>query len=405
MTLSSEQRAGAADTDDDTVAEVAGPAFTALETASALSVGVLALVGAGLLALLLSALVDEHRLSAAGIGQAAMLEALSMGLSTALAGILLKPRALRLITGGGAALLVAVNLATLGASGASVLLVRTLAGVPEGVLLWIAVGLISRTQTPERWAAVLFTGMGCTQLIAATALSLYGLPRFGANGGYVLLAGVSALCLPIALFLPRAFGVVPGTEGATSGSPPLRGWVALLGTLGFSGSVAAVGVYVIPLAREAGLDTGVARVAVSVGLGCQILGGALATLLAGRTRYIVIFWACAVVFAVTWASYALHVPAWWFVAVSAVSGAAGMLGGPFLTPMTIEADPSRRAAVQSGAAQVLAGALGPFLASLLVSDHDVRGALLFGAGLMTLGLAVITWLHWTATARIVGAAP
>jgi len=63
--------------------------------------------------------------------------------------------------------------------------------------------------------------------------------------------------------------------------------------------------------------------------------------------------------------------------------------------MTIEADPSRRAAVQSGAAQLLGGAMGPLLASRLVSDQDVHGALWLGAGLMLAGLAVVAWLHVT----------
>lgn len=375
---------------EDEVAEVAGEPFTARETASALSIGVLCLVGAGLLGLLLSAMVDEHRLTAAGIGQAAMLEALSMGLSTALAGIVLKPRNLPLIGMLAAAALAAVNLATLPASGAAVLAVRALAGVPEGVLLWIAVGLISRTVNPARWSAALFTGMGVTQLLAAAALSAWGLPRFGANSGYVTLSLTGAACGALALFLPRDYGVVPGAEGAATGAPPVRGWIALLGTLGFSGSVAAVGVYLIPLAHDAGLSTAVGRTAVSVSLGCQILGGVLATLLAGRVRYILVFWACAIASALVWTSYALHVPAWWFVAASGAGGLMAMLGGPFLTPMTIDADPTRRAVVQSGAAQVLAGALGPFLASLVVTDASARGALALAAPLLALGLAVIT---------------
>lgn len=378
---------------DDMVAEVAGAPFTPLETAAALSLGVLALVGAGVLGMLLAALVDEHRLTAAGIGRTAMLEALSMGLTTGLAGIVLKPRRLRLIALLASVLLVAVNLATFRASGGQVLVARLLAGVPEGVLLWIAVGLISRTATPERWAGLLFTGMGLTQLAAATAMTAYVLPRFGANGGYAVLAGAGGLCALVALAGPRRYGAVPGTEQASSGAPPPRGWVALLATVGFSGCVAAVGVYLIPLAREAGLLTGEARTAVSVGIGAQILGGALATVLAGRVGYITVFVACALALATCWTSYALHAPAWWFVIATALGGAAGGLAGPFLVPMTIEADPSRRAAVQSGAVQVLAGALGPFLASLVVRDHDAHRVLLLGAALLGLGLTVAAGLR------------
>jgi predicted MFS family arabinose efflux permease len=381
------------------VAEVAGDPFTARETAAAISVGVLSLVGAGLLGILLSALADEHRLTVAGIGQTAMLEALSMGLSTGLAGILLKPRRLRLIGVAAGAALVLANLATLRASGGSVLLVRTLAGVPEGVLLWIAIGLISRTATPERWAGALFTGMGVTQLLAAATLSAYALPRFGANGGYATLAGASALCLVVALFTPPRYGPMPGTAAEASGAPPPRGWIALAATLAYSASLACVSVYLIPLAHEAGLSTAVGRTAVSVSLACQILGGALATALAGRVRHMTVFWLCAAVFLMSWATYAVHAPGWWFVAISGLGGLAGMLAGPFLVPMTIEADPSRRAAVQSGAVQVLAGALGPFLASLVVTDRSAHGVLVLGAVLLLAGLTVMAALSRAASAR------
>jgi len=65
-------------------------------------------------------------------------------------------------------------------------------------------------------------------------------------------------------------------------------------------------------------------------------------------------------------------------------------------PMTIEVDPSRRTAVQSGAVQLLAGALGPLLAALTVGDKDVHGALWMGAGLLISGLVLAAILHFTA---------
>ncbi|MFC3070960.1 MFS transporter [Phenylobacterium soli] len=385
----------AEDSPDDMVAEVAGAPFTPLETAAAISLGVLALVGAGVLGMLLAALADEHRLTAAGIGRTAMLEALSMGLATGLAGILLKPRRLRLVGVVASLLLVLVNLATFRASGDQVLIIRLLAGVPEGVLLWIAVGLISRTATPERWAGFMFTGMGLTQLAAAMTLTAYVLPHFGANGGYALLAATGVLCALVALVGPSEYGAVPGTEQESSGAPPLKGWIALLATLGFSGSIAAVGVYLIPLAHEAGLANGAGRTAASAGVGAQILGGILATALAGRVRYIWVFAGCAAALALAWITFAVSAPAWWFILVTGLAGMAGGTIGPFLVPMTIEADPTRRAAVQSGATQVLAGALGPFLASLAVREGHAHGVLVLGAVLLALGLAVAAALHAT----------
>ena len=56
----------------------------------------------------------------------------------------------------------------------------------------------------------------------------------------------------------------------------------------------------------------------------------------------------------------------------------------------------RRAAVQSGAAQLFGAALGPLLASVVVSDRNIHGALYLGAGLLLTGLAMIAGLHFTA---------
>ena len=383
---------------DDVVQEVAGAAYTPLETASTVLLGILALLISGLLGLLLSTLADEHRLAASGIGMAAMLEALSTGLVTGLAGAVLKPRRLRLVAAVASVALVAVNLATVRTSGGGVLAIRALAGLPEGVLLWIAIGFIARTQTPERWAAVLFTGMGITQLGAATLLTAYILPRFGANGGYVMLAVAAALCLSLAPFIPRALGDLPGTDAGGSGAPPPKGWIALFATLCYAAPIAAVAVYVVPLAHQAGLSTGAGRTAISVGLACQILGGALATGMAGRVRYITVFWFCGAALLATWATYATSAPAALFVAMSGLGGICGGLGGPFLVPMTIEVDPTRRTAMQSGAVQLLAGAFGPFLAALVVGEREAHGVLVMAASLLIVGVAVMVGLHRSARA-------
>ncbi|WP_293370447.1 hypothetical protein [Phenylobacterium sp.] len=378
--------------------EVAGLPFTPTEAAACIALGVLALLISGLMGLLLAALAEEGRLSASGIGLSAMLEALSTGLVTGAAGILLKPVRLRAIALVATVVLVALDLATLGVSGPGVMAVRALAGLPEGVLLWISIGFISRTATPERWAAVLFTGMGLTQLAVATGLSALVLPRFGANGGYLVVAAAAALALPVALFLPSRLGAVAGADAEGSGAPPLRGWIALAGTLFMAASLTAVAIYVIPLGRQAGLSVAVGRTSVSVALACQMAGGALATAIAGRVRYIHVFWVCAAVFLATWGVYAVHAPAWLFVTMSGLAGLATFVAGPFLVPMTIEADPSRRAAMQSGAVQLLAGAFGPLLAALAVSERNIHGVLILAVVLQAAGLAVATALHRTTAA-------
>ena len=377
------------------VAEAVGPALPFGEVVAAIALGVIALLMAGVLPALLGALVDEGRLSAAGIGRCAMLEGLSMGAFTALAGIFLKAERLRLIGAVATVFLIAAEIATTFASGTGVLVVRGLAGLPEGVLLWITIGMIARSELPDRWAGVFLTSITAAQLVLMLFFAFSVLPRFGANGGFIGLALASLPGLFIAWFVPGRYAPLVKPEGE-SGSPPLRGWMALLATLVFTASFGAVSVYLQPLAHEAGLSAGVARTALWVSLAAQVIGGGIATALAGRVHYLGVFVVGALCFFGVWTVYALQVPAWMFIAANGFGGLVYMLMLPFLVPMTIEADPSRRAAVMSGGAQVLAGAMGPLFASFLVSDRDVHGALFLGAGLIGSGVLMMAGMHFAA---------
>ena len=94
-----------------------------------------------------------------------------------------------------------------------------------------------------------------------------------------------------------------------------------------------------------------------------------------------------------WATMAFHPPAWLFIAANMWGGLVTVLYGPFLVPLTIEADPSRRAAMQSASAQVLAGALGPLGASIIVSDENVHGSLWLGGVLIIVGLVMFVGVY------------
>ena len=380
---------------DHEVHEAFGPPLSGLEAGSAIAIGVLSLLLAGVLPILLSALVDEHRLDARGIGLAAMLEALTMGAATGLAGAVLKPVRLRAIGVAAALGLTACDLASLTMHGASVFLVRGLAGLPEGLLLWICIGMIARTVTPERWAGVLLTALTLAQFIAATLCAVVIVPRFHANGGFALVAVASLLAAPIALLVPDRYADLPDTGGA-SFPLPARGWVALVAMLLIGAALGAVGIYMVPLAHQAGLSTEIGGVANSVSLAAQVAGGALAVAVAGRARYFHVFVGGTIALLIAWSVYGFSQPAWLFIAASALFGFVLLFIGPFFVPMAIEADPSRRTAVQVGAAQLFGGALGPLLAALSVSDSNSRGVLLLGGGLVVSGVTLVAWLHFSA---------
>jgi len=380
--------------DEHVVHEVVGPALTPLEAAGAIGVGVNSLLVLGVIPVLLGSLVDEHRLTDPDIGLVVMVEVMIMGVATALAGALLKPMRLKLIGIVLTLLLAGVDFGTAQTSGSGVFLMRGLAGAIEGVLLWITVAMISRTATPERWAGVFFTAQTAAQLALAVALAVWIMPAWGATGGFLAISVCALAGLPAAVIGPsRLADLNPGESIA--GSPPFRGWIALIGTLIFVAGGGAVAVYLQPLAQQAGLDAGVARTALWVSLAAQVAGSGAATAMAGRIRWFHVFLITTATNLVVWWLFGQHIAGWVFIAANAASGLTALFLSPFLVPMTIEADPSRRAAVQSGAAQLIGGAFGPLLASQVVSDRDIHGALWLGAGLMLAGLATVAWLHVT----------
>ncbi len=367
--------------------------------AAVIVMGMISLLIIGVAPDVLGALVDERRLAPSGLGVTAMLELMTLALSTGLAGAFLKPENLRLIGAGSALFLAAVNVATCHTSGLVVFAMRAAAGVPEGLLLWITVGMITRSRTPERWAAIFFTARVASELTTALAFAFAIIPRAGADGAFATMALVALLGLPAALLLPDRYGPLPQDPAKTAppkaGAPPLRGLIALFATVVYVSANGAVSVYLQPLAHRAGLSADVARTAVWASLAAQILGGALATAMAGRVRYLPVFAVVTAGFLAVWAVFGLHPAPLVFIGADAVAGAVALLVGPFLVPMIIEADPSRRAAMQSAGAQALGGGAGPLMAALIVGDRDVHGVLWMGASLLVAGFAVIAWLHFT----------
>ncbi|MEI9996068.1 MAG: hypothetical protein WDM91_15850 [Rhizomicrobium sp.] len=380
--------------DSPMVHEAVGPDLPLGEAVAALALGVIALLFAGILPALLGALGEEHRLSAAGMGLSATFEGLTMGLTTAAAGILLPPRHLKGIGATAALVLAGADFASLQAHDGGILLVRTLAGVPEGILLWLTTAMIARTVTPERWAGIFFAALTAGQLVAALLCAEWVLPAYGADGGFAMLALAGVAGIAIAVFLPASYAPLPQSE-SESGAPPRRGWFALFATLIFIGASSTVGVYLVPLALEAGLSADVARTAIWVSLAAQIAGGAASTVLAGHIRWLTVFAVSTVVTIATWLVFLGHPAGWIFIAANALGGFVSILIAAFIVPMTIEVDPSRRTAVLGGSTQVLAGALGPFAASRVVADDNVHGAIVLGSVSLLIGMALIAALHFT----------
>jgi hypothetical protein len=355
-------------------------------------VGVTGIMIAGLQPLLLGTLEHEGRLSPAQLGQAATAELLAIGIAAFLAGAALKPERLKFMAIVSALLLAAIDAATPFVKGDTITLMRGAAGIPSGVLMWITVALIARSPTPARWSGVYLTVQTLAQFVMATVLSATVAPAFGADGGWMALAGFCVVTALVAFALPSRLAPLPKTESDGS-LPGVRGWIALGSAFLYSAFTIGVWVYTEPLSKQAGHDPGITGAAVSISLACQVAGGAAATVLAGRVNWLWTIIACALLNIAVLVGLASLPGPEMFLVLSGVFGFLWLFALPFLVPMVIEADPTRRAAVLIGGAQLLGCSFGPFFASMLVTDMDTRGALAFGGACLVVSILMALGLH------------
>lgn len=379
--------------DDSTTAPPApAPAFAfdlpRAQSSAVLFLGVVALLVTGIQPILLDALAASGALDVHQIGRAAMAELLAMGLGTVALGAWLDGRGLRWVAVVSALLLAALDLSGPVLRGEVQVLARGLAGLAEGALLWVAIGFIVRQATPERWAAIFFAAQTLVQLAASVALSAGLVPGGNLRGGFGLLVVFALLAIVAGLMIPPAFPTLPrNAEGKRM--PDLKGWIALAGTLAYTAGGAGIWVYMGPLAHQAGLADNVAALAVSGSLAGQVSGAILANLLAGRLSFRVIIPIGAVMNLIAYSLLGVSPGMAVFIGCFAVSGLAGMALTPYLAPMIIEADPTRRAAVLSGGAQLLGSAFGPLAASMIVREGHARGVLVVASVFVLMGVGLM----------------
>ncbi len=381
------------------VAPAVGP--TPLNRADAtisLGVGVTALLIAGLQPVILGGLEREGRLTSAQIGLAATVELLALGLACGLAAAFLKPDRVRLKMTVVCLAHAAAMLATAWTDGVGIIALRAASGVFAGLMLWMAISMISRAERPERASGVFVVGQTLAQLCLAAALPAVVVPRFGINGALAVLAAISVLTAVAAALGPDRFSPLPKPDGG-HGKLGLRPFAALAAAFLWLAFIVAVWVYLEPLAALSGLTPQQAGLAVAVALGLQVLGGAAATAAGRRWRpapvLIAVGAANAAILAVLWSRPDLAV----FMGAVAAFGFLWLFALPFQTLLIIQADPTRRAAMQLGTAQLLGSSFGPLAASFVVSDGHVTRAIALSAGLLAAALGLISALAVSGRSR------
>lgn len=356
--------------------------------AASLIVGVIALLIAGIQPLILGGLLREGRLTEAEIGLTAMVELLTLGLTCGVAAARLKPEHIRLRLILAALAHAGVTLAGVGVTGLWIIADRAAAGVFEGLMLWGTINMIVRAHNPERVAGVFATTQTLGQLVAASGLALFVVPRFGVNGALVVLAGLSVLAALVAGVGPSRYDRLPSSPG---GKGPINA-AAVAGLVSiflFMAFIVATWVYLEPLAARSGLTPQAAGLTISIALGAQVAGGAAATALGGRWRSLPVLLGVIVIYAAVLLVLASRPSPLIFMAAMAVFGFLWMFALPIQTQRMIEIDPTRRAALQVGAAQLLGSAFGPLCAALLVQDAGSAQALILGGALLSLSVSLL----------------
>lgn len=361
--------------------------FTAAQRIAVMVVGVVGVLIPGLQPQLLGALAMGGGIDEAMLGHIATVELLAMGLAATAAGALVGSRPLRPVAAVAIAAAVALDLATMGRDGMDLLALRATAGAAEGVLIWIAIGMIVRSAEPARWSGVYLAVQTVAQFLVATMLGLAIIPAGGASAGFAALAAATAIGLVALPFLPARYAAVAPGEFPPTGALPWRSVAALLAVVAYLAFVVAVWVYVEPLAHARDISAGTIALIAPLSLAMQIAGAASATWLATRLP------AVPTLFAVAAANIALLLlmgtttSAAVFLAATAIFGFLWLFALPFQISPVIAADPSRRAAALIGGVQLVGASIGPFLAALLVG-HRIGMVLWFGAACIAVAMAL-----------------
>ncbi|MDG2520325.1 MFS transporter [Caulobacter segnis] len=352
------------------------------------TVGVVAILIAGLQPVVLGALEHEGRLTLSQIGVAAMVELLAIGVACGLAAAFLPTRRMRLVLSLAAIAHAAVNLACIPAVGGGLIALRGLTGALAGLMLWSCVAMIARSRRPERLAGAFVTVQTLAQLAVAAILPLTAMALAGAAGGFASLAFLSILTAAIVWRGPDALTALAHADKTTGGLPKAA-WAGLAAAFLQMAFNVSLFVYLEPLADHAGMPAGMAGLATATILAAQVVGGFAAIAAGGRLgaapALILAMTAGLASLAALWAAPAAGV----FIAAAAIYGFAWLFSLPFHTALLIDLDPSRRGAMQLGAAQLLGSAFGPLAASVLVESEGIAGVAIFAAAAIGFSMAIV----------------
>lgn len=343
--------------------------------ATAMWLGTAALMILGIQPVLLAALVAEHRISDALLGRLATVEVLAIAAASAAGAALFRSGGMRLKALVLSVLLGAANLACCFAHGATELFVlRGAAGAFEGLLLGCTIVILTRTASPDRVNGIFLAAQTIPQALAALALPIYLMPKWGSDAAFVILAALALFGVLLVPFLPKAAPAPAKAEPSGAGG---RAWVwsgeVVLMMAAITLQTAGIGAcmeYLAQLATLHGFSPQVVGLATSGNLIVQVLGAFVVVGVAYRlpSSFALLFGiaaqtALAIAFPATPTGGA-------YVVVACLFGLFLLALGPFQVAWLIRIEPTRRVALLITPITLVGWSIGPFIASFFVSARS-----------------------------------
>lgn len=338
----------------------------------AIAVGSIALLMLGLQPLVLGALLESGRVSLEGVGLVAMAEIVGLGAGVLLGDLVLPLGRLRLATAIAALIGAGLNVATLHVAGDLVFsVIRAAAGIGEGVLVWSTTSVLVRTSRPERKAGIFFVVQTAAQGLVGLALAQLVVPGHGWQGAFVALAVLSCGAAVLAAGLPAglrplAAVAVDGFAWSIRHAMPLVVSFLLMATLG------SLWAYIEPLGQRAGFGTVAIQTLIAAGLGMQVIGGCIGSVLVRRIPVRPTLSLCALLLGLSaygiGRTIANDTTA--FALLCAVFTFVWLFAAPFQMALAFAADTTGRVASLVPAAQLFGVAFGPLMASFVVEGEQ-----------------------------------
>jgi len=371
------------------------PAQSRANIASALTIGTIALLVIGVQPILLGTMVEARNATLSGVGVIAMCEIVALGLGIVVCDALMSLSRLRFVGIAAALFVAALDVATTFVTGdARLAVVRSAAGLGEGVLLWVTTCIIVRSRIPDRIAGIFLVTQALAQAALAAIFAGLVIPRAGWHGGFMMLAAVSLVpCIAVAWlparFAPLAAQTLDKFRWSVIAALPLA--IALLQLA----AIGAIWAYLEPLGKRAGFGAQAAQTLTAGVQLMQVLGGTTASLavrLPGKLRTLVV--GALALAAIPSAMHGLPPGATLrFALLCAAFGFVWMFLMPFHVSLAFLADPTGRVAMLIPAMQLLGSALGPLVASFVVSGDDAASVLIVSLSFALAAVALLVFAH------------